>query len=32
MKKIVMKIAATIARNWNEANELMMRTSAYQTK
>lgn len=27
MKKIVRKMAETIARNWNEANELIIRTS-----
>ena len=29
MKKIVRKVAKTIAKNWNEANELMIRTSVY---
>lgn len=29
MKKIVRKVAKAIAKNWNEANELMAKTSVY---
>jgi hypothetical protein len=29
MKKIAKKVAKTIAKNWNEVNELMVRTSVY---
>ena len=29
MKKIVKKVAKTIVRNWNEANELMAKSSVY---
>lgn len=29
MKKIVKKMANVIAKNWNEANELMFKASVY---
>ena len=29
MKKIARKVAKTIAKNWNEVNELMIKTSIY---
>ena len=29
MKKIARKVAKVIARNWNEANEMMIKTSVY---
>ena len=29
MRKIAKKVAKTIAKNWNEVNELMVRTSVY---
>ena len=29
MKKIARKVAKTIARNWNEINEIMVKTSVY---
>lgn len=29
MKKIVKKVAKAIVRNWNEANELMAKSSVY---
>ena len=29
MKKIAKKVAKTIAKNWNEVNEMMVKTSVY---
>ena len=29
MKKIVVKMAKTILKNWKEVNEMMVRSSAY---
>ena len=29
MKKIARKVAKTIARNWKEVNEIMVKTSVY---